>query len=151
MEASRHEVPDMNTLKLALWGLLGALLVLGAGWLWGASGRWDAQSALQDAQQRFWLADARGALAQARVDLFELNYGQASRHLQQARDVLNEAARRLESGSGQAPADGIKEALARTIEAQQLAASVNTSANERAAEALKALDRATGSTAPAPK
>jgi len=141
----------MNTVRLALWGLLGALLVLGAGWLWGASGRWDAQSALQDAQQRLRLADARGALAQARVDLFELNYGQASRHLQQARDSLNEAGRRLESGGGQPLADGVKEALARTVEAQELAASVNTSANERAAEALKALDRAAGSIPPAPK
>jgi hypothetical protein len=141
----------MNTVRLALWGLLGALVVLGAGWLWGASGRWDAQSALQDAQQRLRLADGRGALAQARVDLFELNYGQASRHLQQAREALNEAAQHLESSGGMPLADGVREALAKVVEAQQLAASVNTSANERAAEALKALDRATSPAPPAPR
>jgi len=139
----------MSTVRLALWGLLAAVVVLGAGWVWGASGRWDAQAALADVQLRLRLADARGALAQARVDLFELNYGQASRRLQQARDALNDSSRRLDSDGNRPVADAVRAALAKTVDAQQLAASVNTTANERTAEALKALDQAGG--APAPK
>lgn len=134
----------MTTLKMALWGLLAALVILGIGWLWGSSGRWDAESGLREAQLRLGLADARGALASARVDLFELNYGQASRHLQRAKDALQDVQARLDT-SRQAPSAGaVSDALSKTVEAQQLAASVNTTANERAADALKALDRASG-------
>ncbi len=134
----------MAKAKIVLWGLLVALLLLGAGWLWGSSGRWDAQAGLRDSELRLRLAEARSALARARVDLFELNYGQASRHLQQAADYMNDASGRLDQGSQKPAADSVREALAKTLEAQKLAASVNTAANERAGEALKLLDRATG-------
>lgn len=134
----------MNRLKMVLWAVLAGVVILGVGWLWGSSGRWDAQSALRDAQLRGRLSDARGTLALSRVDLFELNYGQASRHLQQAKDALSDAASRLDDDKQKAAADAVRAALARTVEAQQLAASVNTSANERAAEALRQLERATG-------
>lgn len=134
----------MAKLKVVLWGVVAALVVLAVGWLWGASGRWDAEASNRDAQLRLRIADARGALALARVDLFELNYGQASRHLQLARDALADASSRFDAAGQKAAGDGVRQALARTGEAQQLAASVNTAANERAAEALKALDHATG-------
>jgi hypothetical protein len=132
----------MTKARIALWGVVVALTLFGAGWLWGASGRWDAEAGRRDVELRLRLAEARGALASARVDLFELNYGQASRRLQQARDALNGAASHLAEGSQKAAADAVRDALAKTLEAQQLAASVNTTANERAGEALKALDRA---------
>ena len=132
----------MAKMKIVLWGLLDAVILLGAGWLWGSSGRWDAEAGLRDNQLRLRLADARGALALSRVDLFELNYGQASRHLQQAKDALNEVLGQLGSSAQKPMSDAVREALAKTVEAQQLAASVNTTANERAAEALKSLERA---------
>jgi hypothetical protein len=134
----------MPKVKIVLWGLLAAAVLLAAGWLWGASGRWDAQAGLRDSELRLRLSEARGALASARVDLFELNYGQASRHLEQARGALNDSARRLEEDRRQEAAAGVRDALAKTVEAQQLAAGVNTTANERAADALKSLDRAIG-------
>jgi hypothetical protein len=134
----------MAKAKIVLWGLLVALALLGAGWFWGAAGRWDAQASLGESELRLRLAEARGALARARVDLFELNYGQASRDLDQAKGALDDAARRLEQTRQADAAGAVREAIARTVEAQRLAASVNTTANERAAEALKALDRATG-------
>ena len=84
------------------------------------------------------------ALARARVDLFELNYGQASRHLQQAEDAHERCrgpARRERRSRRPTPC---ARRWPKRVEAQQLAASVNTAANERAAEALKSLDRATG-------
>lgn len=134
----------MSKLKIVLWGVVAAMVVLALGWVWGASGRWDVEASARDTQLRLRLSDARGALALARVDLFELNYGQASRHLQQAKDALADAARRFDSAGQKPQADEVRQALARTVDAQQLAASVNTAANERTAEALKALDRATG-------
>lgn len=134
----------MTTVKMVLWGVLAAIIILGVGWIWGASGRWDGEAGLRDAQSRLRLADARGSLASARVDLFELNYGQASRHLQQAKDALEDARAHLDSTGQKPSADAVRDALTKTVEAQQLAASVNTSANERAAEAVKALERATG-------
>jgi hypothetical protein len=134
----------MTKLKTILWGVVAALVVLGVGWVWGASGRWDAEASARDVALRLRLADSRGALALARVDLFELNYGRASRHLQQARDALQEASSGLDKDGRKPAADGVRAALAKTVEAQQLAASVNTAANERAAAALADLDRATG-------
>jgi hypothetical protein len=134
----------MAKAKFVLWGLVAALVLLGVGWLWGASGRWDAQASLRDSELRVRLSEAQGALARARVDLFELNYGQASRHFGQARRALDDAAGRLEKNGRKDTAGAVRDALAKTVEAQQLAASVSTSANERAAEALKSLDRAAG-------
>ncbi len=134
----------MTRLKMVLWGTVIALVVLGIGWVWGASGRWDAEAGQRDAHLRLRLADARGALAQARVDLFELNYGQASRHLREATDALQDASERLESDGRKPDAEAVRNALARTVEAQQLAASVDTTANGRAAEALRLLDQAPG-------
>jgi hypothetical protein len=134
----------MARFKMVLWAVLAAVIILGIGWLWGSSGRWDAQSALLDAHLRLRLADGRGALALSRVDLFELNYGQASRHLQQARDALTDAATRLDADGRKPEAEAVRAALAKTGEAQQLAASVNTAANERTAEAIRQLERATG-------
>jgi hypothetical protein len=128
---------------MVLWGAVAALVILAVGWVWGSSGRWSAEAAERDARQRLRVAEARGALALARVDLFELNYGQASRHLQQAKDALQAAADGL-AENRPSDADVVRNALARTVEAQQRAASVDTTANERAAEALRLLDRATG-------
>jgi hypothetical protein len=134
----------MAKVKIVLWGLVAAVILVGAGWMWGASGRWDAQAALRDAELRLRLSEGRAALARARVDLFELNYGQASRDLDQAKGALDDAARRLDDNRRKDAAGAVRDALAKTVEAQQLAASVNTTANERAGEALKLLDRATG-------
>jgi hypothetical protein len=128
---------------MVLWGAVAALVILGVGWVWGSSGRWSAAAAEQEARLHLHLAEARGALALARVDLFELNYGQASRHLQEGKDSLEDAAAILEKNRP-SQAEVVRNAIARTVEAQQRAASVDTSANERAAEALRLLDRAAG-------
>jgi hypothetical protein len=134
----------MTKLKILLWGVAVALALLGTGWLWGASGRWDAQASVRDAELRLRLSEAQGALARSRADLFELNYGEASRRLGQAMRSLSDAANRFDASGQKEAADTVRDALAKATQAQQLAASVNTTANERAAEALKSLDRAAG-------
>jgi hypothetical protein len=134
----------MAKTKIVLWGIVVALVVLVAGWLWGASGRWDAQASAKDAELRLRLSEAQASLARARVDLFELNYGEASRRIGQGMRALSDAANRLDANGQKETADAVRDAFAKATQAQQLAASVNTAANERAAEALKALDRAVG-------
>jgi hypothetical protein len=134
----------MAKAKIVLWGVVVALVLVGVGWLWGASGRWDAQASARDAELRLRLSDGQAALSRARVDLFELNYGQASQHLGQATRALNAAASRLDENHQKETADAVRDALSKATQAQQLAASVNTAANERAAEALRSLDRAVG-------
>ncbi len=132
----------MAKLKIGLWAVLVLLVTLGAGWLWGSTGRWAAEGRARDAEQRLALSDARAALSLARVDLFELNFGQASRDLERAKKALNACVTRYEQTGPADAATAARDALAKTAEGQQLAGSVDQTANARVAEALKALDRA---------
>ena len=135
----------MAKLKIGLWAALVLLVTLGAGWLWGARGRWAAETQARDTALRLSLAEARAALSGARVDLFELNFGQASRDLEHAKKALNACAGRFDQAGPPEAAAAVRDALAKAGEGQQLAGSVDQGANARVAEALKALDRATGS------
>ena len=131
----------MNKTKLVLVGLAVALVLLGGGWLWGAWGRWAAEGQASAAEVRLLMSEARASLYAARVDVFEINFGQASRHLEAARKALESA--RASGRDEKSPwSVAVGEAIARTQDAQRLAVSVNADANSRAAEALKALDRA---------
>ena len=72
--------------KLAL-GIVGGLLVaLLAGWIWGRSGQSDTAHALQTAELRSDLLGARAAVLDARVAIYSVNFGEASAHLENARD-----------------------------------------------------------------
>jgi hypothetical protein len=132
----------MSRIKLALWGLLAAVLLLAAGWLWGASGRHAAEAAERQASLRLHVAQARAALTAARVDIFERNFGQASRNLEQAKTSLSRVATALEESGGAAGVTAVREALSRSAKAQQLAGAVDQAANTEAAEAVRALERA---------
>ena len=92
-----------------------------------------------------WPKPAR-ALARARVDLFELNYGQASRHLQQAEDYMNAAvgpARREPDAGGRRRARGAGQD-ARGPASWRAASTGGQRARRRGVEAL---DRTTGASA----
>jgi hypothetical protein len=128
--------------KLVLWGLLAVVVLLGAGWLWGASGRWQAETMATAAEQQLRLSEARAALLASRVDVFEINFGQASRHLEAARKALAAAQEHAGRDATDAHVMAIQRALTLTTEAQQLAVSVNADANSRAADAIRALDSA---------
>ena len=67
-------------------GIAVALLVaLGAGWVWGAWGRSDTHRALRIAELRNGLLEGRAAVLDARLDIYSVNFGEASRHLETAR------------------------------------------------------------------
>jgi hypothetical protein len=127
------------TLKAVL-ALLVALALAGlGGWIWGAAGRWRAEEALAKAGVGLHLANARGHMLAARVSLFEVNFGDASRSLENARADLLTAAEAFDRFRLKDRAAAAREVVARIDDAQQLAGRLDQSANTRLAEAVRLL------------
>lgn len=129
--------------KLILIGLVVLIVCVGLGFAWGASGRRTVQSALDDARQKVDLAEARGELLDARVSLYNNNFGDASRHLEDAKVPLRRARERYQQLDKREATDNIGAALDRVEEAQRLAGKLDTGANSKAGEALEAIRIAT--------
>jgi hypothetical protein len=122
-------------MKLVLGVCVALMVALGAGWVWGSSGRWDADRIIGTAQLRSDLFEARSSVLGARVDLYNLNFGEASRHFEDAKSLLRRAAERLNSAGRQEDAKRLDPALARIEEAQKMAGRLDQAANSRAADA----------------
>lgn len=116
-----------------------AVATLGAGWGWGAAGRWDTARALRSAELRNVLREGRAAVLDARLDIYNVNFGDASRHLEEARAAVNAAAVRLQQMGRGAEAAQLDPALAHISEAQRLAGQLNQDANAQAASAAHAI------------
>jgi hypothetical protein len=128
--------------RIALIALVVALVVLGIGYLWGAAGRGAAEQALEQVRERLDAAEARGHLLDARVSLYNNNFGDASRRLEDAKEPLRRMRQRYEDrGRDQASRD-IAAALERAEEAQRLAGTLDSAANSKAAQALEAVSTA---------
>ena len=111
------------------------MVALGAGWLWGSSGRWDADRIIRTAQLRSDLFEARSSVLGARVDLYNLNFGNASRQFEDAKGLLRRATERLKSAGREEDAKRLDSALAGIEEAQKMAGRLDQGANSRAADA----------------
>jgi hypothetical protein len=128
-------------------GIAVALLVaLGAGWAWGAWGRSDTNRALRIAELRNGLLEGRAAVLDARLDIYSVNFGEASRHLETARRAVRAAEAQFNGLGRQGDAKPPELALAKIDEAQRMAGQLNQYANALAAEAAKAITDALGST-----
>ena len=79
----------MTRLKLALGVLVALVVALGIGYVWGASGKGALTSALDDMKQQVDVAEARGHLLDARVSLYNVNFGDASRQFEEASAPLS--------------------------------------------------------------
>ena len=123
------------------------LVALGVGWVWGASGRSDISRALELAELRDGLLEGRVAVLDARLDIYSVNFGEASRHLEAARSALRAADARLNGLGRQEDATQLKIALTRIDEAQRMAGQLNQDANALAADAAKTINDVLGSTA----
>jgi Tar ligand binding domain homologue len=134
----------MKMLKLGGVGVLLLVIALGSGYWWGASGRAVAQDALDSVQQRLDLAEARGHILEARVSLYNVNFGDAQRQLDDAKGPLTRAQDRAQQQGRKESADALSAALGHVQEAQRLAGRLDQNANSRANEALKAIQLATG-------
>jgi hypothetical protein len=87
------------------------------------------------------LANARGNMLAARVNLFEVNFGDASRSLETAKADLVTAAEGFDRMGLRDDAAAAREAASRVDHARQLAGSLDQTANTRLAEALRLLPK----------
>jgi hypothetical protein len=125
--------------KLIL-GVAGGLLVaLLAGWIWGRSGQSDMARALQTSELRGELLGARAAVLDARVAVYSVNFGEASRHLEDARGLLGRAEERIKRLGRDDQLKQVQTAQATIDDAQRMAGKLDQNANSRAGEAAKTL------------
>ena len=118
---------------------VGLAVALVAGWLWGASGRSDMARALQTSELRGELLGARAAALDARVAIYSVNFGEASKHLEGARGLLGRADERLKRLGRDDEISRVQTALASIDDAQRMAGKLDQSANTRAGEAAKTI------------
>lgn len=129
--------------KLILAGAVVVLVVLGLGFAWGASGRGTLQTALDDARQRLDIAEARGLVLDARVSLYNMNFGDASRRFEDAKEPLRRTRQRYVDTGNTDAVRSLSAALEHLDEAQRLAGKLDPAANSKAGEALEAIKVAT--------
>jgi len=132
----------MSRLKIALGVLVALLVTLGFGYAWGVSGKGSLANALDDTKQQLDIAEARGHLLDARVSLYNVNFGEASRQFEEAKEPLRRVQDRYRSEGKKAAAESIAAAVERVQEGQRLAAKLDQTANAKAAEALDAIKAA---------
>lgn len=129
--------------KVVLAGLVALIVCLGLGYVWGASGRGAAEEALANTRQQLDLAEARGRLLDARVSLYNNNFGDASRSFEEAKEPLRRIRDRYREEGSREAATGIDTALQHVDEAQSLSGKLDQAANSRAREAIDAMKTAT--------
>jgi hypothetical protein len=132
----------MSRLKLAFAMLVALFVTLGLGFAWGSSGKGALTSALDETKQQLDLAEARGHLLDARVSLYNVNFGDASRQFEEAKGPLRRVQDRYRSAGKKAAAESIAAAVDRAEEGQRLAAKLDQTANAKAAQALDAIKSA---------
>ena len=125
--------------RLILIVFVALVVCLGLGFGWGASGQRGLQAALDDARQQLDLAEARGQILDARVSLYNNNFGDASRHFEDAKPPLRRVKQRYQDDSQRDAAARIDAALGHVEEGQRLAGRLDQAANAKAGEALEAL------------
>jgi len=127
----------MTKAKLVLGVTAALVAALLAGWLWGAWGRSDLARALQTAELRGELVGARAAVLDARVAIYSVNFGEASRHLEDARGLLGRAEERLKRVGRDDLVKQVQTAQTTIDDAQRMAGKLDQNANSRAGEAAK--------------
>jgi hypothetical protein len=129
----------MTRTRMVLVTFAALIVALGIGYAMGGSGRFTLQNALDETRARLDVAEARGHLLEARVSLYNVNFGDASRHFEDAKAPLRRVRERYQAVGKNAAAGSIDAALAHVEEGQRLAGKLDQSANARANDALEAI------------
>jgi hypothetical protein len=119
--------------------LLAFVVTFGIGWLSGASGKAGLEQALTQAEQASDFAQARALISDGRVSLFLVNFGDASRRFEEARGAVEKMQTKLREAGQAERAGRLEIAVTHLKDAQRLAASLDSSAQGAAAEALRVL------------
>ena len=128
--------------KILLTVLVALIVCLGAGFIWGNSGRSTLQTTLDDAKLQLDLAEARGESLEGRVSLYNNNFGEASRHFENAKAPLERLKERYGDAGKRDAATSIDSASHQVGEAQQMAGKLDPAANNKAGQALEAIKAA---------
>jgi len=129
----------MSRPKLALAAIIALIVAAGIGYAMGGSGRFTLQTALDEARERLDVAEARGQLLEARVSLYNVNFGDASRHFEESKAPLRRLRDRFQRLGKNAAASSIGAAMAHVEEGQRLAGKLDQAANSKANDALEAI------------
>jgi hypothetical protein len=129
----------MTRTRLVLAAIGALIITLGLGYAMGGSGRFTLQNALDDTRVRLDVAEARGHLLEARVSLYNVNFGDASRHFEEAKAPLRRVRERFQNVGKNAAAGSIGAALEHVEEGQRLAGKLDQAANAKANDALEAI------------
>lgn len=119
--------------------VLAVLVALGAGWVWGASGKSTVEQERRRLEQSADYESARANLLDGRVSLFLNNFGDASKHFEHARIALEALQGQLREVGKAERAGRIEIVLSNVKDAQRLAAQLDANAQNAAAAALQAL------------
>lgn len=119
--------------------LLAVLVALGAGWVWGASGKSSVDQERRRLEQRTDYETARASVLDGRVSLFLNNFGDASKHFEQARIALEHLQTVLREVGQAERAGRVEIALASLKDAVRLSAQLDANAQNAATAALQAL------------
>lgn len=133
----------MTRSKLFLTFVVAMIVALGVGYGWGASGRFSIQRALDESRQQLDLAEARGRILDARVSLYNVNFGDASRNFEEAKTALRRVRERYQETGKSDAAASIEAAIRHVEEAQRLSGTLDPASNGKAGEALEAIKVAT--------
>jgi hypothetical protein len=125
--------------RLLLIGLIVGIVLVGLGYAWGAAGRRTAEATLADVRQQLDLAEARAHLLEARVSLYNMNFGDASRRLEQAQPPLRRIRQRFVDDGRDEAVRSITAALEHVEEGQRLSGKLDPAANSKAGDALEAI------------
>jgi len=129
----------MTSTKWILSAVVALIVALGIGYALGGSGRFTIQNALDETRGRLDLAEARGHLLEARVSLYNVNFGDASRHFEEAKAPLRRVRERYQHIGKNAAAGSIAAALEHIEEGQRLAGKLDQASNTKANDALEAI------------
>jgi hypothetical protein len=129
--------------RLLSLGLAVVLVLLGFGYVWGARGRSALETELTDTRQQLDLSVARTHMLDARVSLYNMNFGDASRRLEEAKVPLRRIRQRYVDAGQDDAVRSLAAALEHVDEAQRLAGKLDQGANSKAGEALEAIRVAT--------
>jgi len=123
--------------KLVLGITAGLAVALLAGWIWGRSSRSGVARVLETSELRGELLGTRAALLDARVAIYSVNFGEASRHLEGARGLLGRVDQRLKGLGLDDEVRQVQTARASIDDAQRMAGKLDQNANSRAGDAAK--------------
>ena len=128
----------MNPRSIGIVAVI-VLAAAAAGWMYGASGRSDAEQARRAAVDRADLNEARALVLEGNVALFQSNFGDATKRFDAARAAVERIQAALRE-TGQAERAGRLEiVLSHLRDAQRLAVALDATARNAADAALQAL------------